>query len=407
MGNTLDRTAGSSIEAHDLKAKLDRDEPLIIFDVRDRDDVGTWRVEGKDNLSMINVPYREMVPSGGADEDPVGKIQAYVQTDLQDELSKDTEVVTVCPQGISSQDVTEALRKLGYDAETLDGGMEAWATYYDIQTVVADDRLQIYQVTRPARGCISHVIIADGQAAVVDPLRHVETYIDVVRKTDAEIAFVLDTHAHADHISGGPELAERLGVPYYLHPYDAIHPLDVRPAEIDYAFIEDNQTLTVGDVEMTMLHIPGHTLGNMACLVDGTYLMTGDSIFINSIARPDLGGQGETWASMHYRSLKRLLALDDDTVVLPGHFSGPDEAGQDAHFAEKLGNIAVHNEGLRKVQEGEAAFVDYILQSLPKFPESYVEIKRVNAGLMEPDEGKARELETGRNACALSSAYDE
>ncbi len=404
MGDTLNRTSESNIEARDLKAKLDRNQPLIVFDVRGRDDVETWRVEGRDNVTTINVPYREMVPSGGADEDPVGKIQAYVQTHLQDELSQDVEVVTVCPRGVSSQDVTAALRRLDYEAETLDGGMEAWATYYDVQTVVADDRLRVYQVTRPARGCISHLVISDGQAAVVDPLRHVDTYIDVVRETHAEIAFVLDTHAHADHISGGPELAERLGVPYYLHPYDAIHPLDVRPAEIDYTFIGDEQTLHVGELEIEMLHIPGHTLGNMACLLDGTYLMSGDSVFINSIARPDLGGQGETWASMHYRSLKRLLALDEATVVLPGHFSGPEEAGQDALFADKLGDIAARNEGLRKVREGESAFVDYILQSLPTFPESYVEIKRVNAGLMEPDEGKARELETGRNACALSSS---
>lgn len=403
MGDTLNRTSESSIEARDLKAKLDRNESLIVFDVRARDDVETWRVEGKNNLTMINIPYREMVPAGGADRDPVGKIQAYVQTYLQDELRENTEIVTVCPRGISSQDVTEALRKLNYEAETLEGGMEAWATYYDIQTVVADDRLQLYQVTRPARGCISHLVISDGQAAVVDPLRHVETYLDIVREAHAEIAFVMDTHAHADHLSGGPELAERLGVPYYLHPYDAIHPLDVRPAEIDYTFIGDEQTLNVGDVGMEMWHIPGHTLGNMACLVDGTYLMTGDSIFITSIARPDLGGQGETWASMHYRSLRRLLALDETTIVLPGHFSGPEEAGEDALFADQLGKIMTHNEGLRKVQEGEPAFMAYILQSLPTFPESYVEIKRANAGLMEPDEDKARELETGRNACALSS----
>ena len=73
---------------------------------------------------------------------------------------------------------------------------------------------------------------------------------------------------------------------------------------------------------MKTLHIPGHTLGNVAYLVDDRYLFTGDSIFIESIARPDLGGKGDTWAPLHYHSLRRLLELPDDTVVLPAHFSG-------------------------------------------------------------------------------------
>lgn len=406
MVDTLEQTTDGSISARELKAKLDRNEPVIVFDVRGRDDVESWGVEGRENLKTINVPYREMVPAGGADDDPVGKIQAYVQTHLQDELTANAEVVSVCAQGISSMDITEALRGLGYEAETLHGGMQAWGAYYDIQTVVEDDRLGIYQVTRPARGCISHVVVSEGQAVVVDPLRHVDNYVDFVQQKGAEIQFVLDTHAHADHISGGPALAERLNVRYYLHPYDAIHPLDVLPAEIDYEFIDDEQTFHVGGVEIEALHIPGHTLGNLAYLVDGQYVMTGDSVFIDSIARPDLGGQGETWAPMHYRSLKRILALPEETVVLPGHFSGPDEAGDDALFADSLSNIARRNEGLLKAQDGESAFVDYILESLPTFPDEYVEIKRVNAGLVEPDERKASELETGRNVCALSSAYD-
>lgn len=405
MVETLNRSTETGLTARELKAKLDRNDPIIVVDVRGRDAVQSWGVEGRAQLKTINVPYREMVPAGGADDDPIGKIQDYVQTHLQDELSADAEVVSVCAQGISSADVTEALRGLGYSAETLEGGMVAWGEYYDVQPVVETDPLAIYQVTRPARGCISHVVISDGQAVVVDPLRHVDSYIDLVREKGAEIRFVLDTHAHADHISGGPSLAERLDVPYYLHPYDAIHPLDVLPAEIDYEFVDDGQTFHVGDIEIEALHIPGHTLGNLAYLVDGQYVMTGDSVFIDSIARPDLGGQGETWAPIHYRSLKRLLALPEETVVLPGHFSTLDEAG-DALFADNLGNIARRNDGLLKVQEGESAFVDYILGSLPTFPEQYVEIKRVNAGLVELDENRASELETGRNVCALSSAYD-
>jgi glyoxylase-like metal-dependent hydrolase (beta-lactamase superfamily II) len=157
---------------------------------------------------------------------------------------------------------------------------------------------------------------------------------------------VLDTHGHADHISGGPALAEKLGVPYYLHPYDGIHPLDVLPARISYGYLTDGQSFDVGGSQIRTIHIPGHTLGNVAFLLDDEYLFTGDSIFIESIARPDLGGHGDTWAPLHYHSLRKLLALGDDTVVLPAHFSSLKEDAAGGLFARRLGDLRSSNEGL-------------------------------------------------------------
>ena len=89
------------------------------------------------------------------------------------------------------------------------------------------------------------------------------------------------------------------------------------------------RTFEVGGHTVEAIHVPGHTLGNMAFLLDGRFLFTGDSIFIESIARPDLGGHGDTWAPIHYASLRRLLELPDDTLVLPGHFAGMGEEGED------------------------------------------------------------------------------
>lgn len=397
-------TTDTRLSAGDLKAKLDRGDSLVVFDVRPREMTKAWRVEGRDNLRFVNVPYREMVPQGAADDDPVGKIGRYVQDQLSDELPEGAEIVTVCAKGISSIDVANALRQLDYDAWTLAGGMDAWSDFYDVKTVMETDRLGLYQITRPARGCVSHVVISEGEAAVIDPLRHIDPYRQLVRDHGVEIRYVLDTHAHADHISGGPALAEDAGVDYWLHPYDAIHPIDVLPARLDFAYLQDGQTFRVGDADIDVIHIPGHTLGNVAFRANGQYLLTGDSVFIGSIARPDLGGQGETWAPLHYRSLRRLLELPDDTIVLPGHFNSPDEADENAIYQASLGDLKATNEGLRMAQESERAFVDFILGSLPTFPEQYVDIKRVNAGLIAPEEDGARILETGRNVCALASS---
>ena len=236
----------------------------------------------------------------------------------------------------------------------------------------------------------------------IDPLRHAENYLEFARAKKLQIALVLDTHAHADHISSGPALAQWLHVPYYLHPYDAIHPMDVLPAQIAFEPIRDGQEFSIGKASIKTIHIPGHTLGNVAYLLNEKHLFAGDSIFLESIARPDLGGRGETWAPLHYRSLRKLLELPETTAVLPGHFSHPREANEQGLYTASLGELKKENEGLRMAQKSESEFVRYILSSLPQFPPQYVDIKRVNAGLILADNEKAAELELGRNVCALA-----
>ncbi len=179
------------------------------------------------------------------------------------------------------------------------------------------------------------------------------------------------------------------------------------PARLGFAYLADGQEFEVGGHRLSTLHIPGHTLGNTAFLLDGRYLFTGDSIFIESIARPDLGGHGDTWAPLHYASLRRLLELPDETLVLPGHFASLAEQGEGGRFVATLGELRRANEGLAMAAGEEQEFVDYILASLPEFPDEYVEIKRVNAGLVQVGEAKASELELGKNICALAQAYDE
>ena len=152
---------------------------------------------------------------------------------------------------------------------------------------------------------------------------------------------------------------------------------------------------------MEILHIPGHTLGNTALLIDGQAVLTGDSVFVDSIARPDLGGQAETWTPLHYASLRRLMSLDDHVLVLPGHFGDLSEA-TDGVFSAPIGRLEKENKGLIKAAGSQETFRAYILDSLPTFPEQYVDIKRVNAGLMPADEDTVQDLEFGKQACALS-----
>lgn len=385
----------------ELKALLDADEEIFIVDLRNPTEFSRHRIEGLSIVPTLNVPYFEVLEAEEND-DIAQSFAAYAEKQWRNRLPSQGQILVVCAKGGASAYATEGLQRLGYNAVNLAGGMEAWGNFYDRKPIVEAQSLSIYQVSRPARGDLSYMLLSDGEMVVVDPNRHVEQYAEFAAAHQARVTAVLDTHGHADHISGGPALADRMGTHYHLHPYDAVHPIDVLTGTLRYEPLRDGQEIRFGSSRLEVLHIPGHTLGNLAFLVNGSYLLSGDSIFIRSIARPDLGGRGDTWAPLHYRSLVRLLQLPEEVVVLPGHFSTPTEANADGTYAATLGRLRQTNEGLQLVSRGEATFVEQILASLPEFPPQYVEIKRVNAGLVHPDEEKASELEIGRNICALA-----
>ena len=391
--------------AADLLERLEHRDRFFLLDVRNRDEFERSRIEGRVPVPALNVPYFEMLEEGGKD-DLLDSVVAYAERNLLGQLPQDLPVLTVCAKDGTSEFVANGLRRLGYASVNLEGGMEAWSGHYLTRALVERPDLQIYQVSRPARGCLSYLVASEGKAVVIDALRHLEPYLALARSIGVTIEAVMDTHCHADHISGGKSLAARIGASYYLHPYDGIHPLDLLPLTIPYEFLRGGQKFAVARRTLEVLHIPGHTLGMVAFRLDD-YLFAGDSIFIRSIARPDLGGKAETWASLHGRSLRQLVGLPSGITVLPGHFSTLDEADETGRFAGTLGELKKHNDGLVALErESEEGFLRYLLESLPKFMPEYVDIKRVNTGLLKPSEEEAAILESGKNVCALSQAYN-
>lgn len=388
-----------------MLARLQEGSRLTVLDVRKHEEFQRFRIEGGQAVSVMNVPYGGMVDSANEDE-KARAVAAYAERCLVNRLPKDVPVLSVCARGKTSPKVAADLALLGYPSATLEGGMQAWGEYYSTRTVIETPRLSIYQISRPARGCLSYAMVSEGHAIVVDPLRHTAPYLNLARDKRFTIRHVIDTHAHADHITGGPALAAETASAYHLHPYDAIHPIDVVPAKIAYRPICDGETFNVGSQRLETMHIPGHTLGLVALRLGDQYLFAGDSIFLRSVSRPDLGGKAEAWAPLLARSLRRLMDLPETITLLPGHFNSLEEAPAPGHvFAAPLGEISRQNEGLLALQrESEVGFVRYLLRHLPEAIEEYDEIKRVNAGLAPVNEEIAWALELGKNVCAISQA---
>lgn len=395
----------TTIDAQEVWEKLLRRDPMFILDVRNRDEFERWRVEGPQVIQTLNIPYFELADLESDDEDVTQAVMRGLDTQgIVQRLPRDLPILAVCAEGNTSSHVAAALRHMDFYAVNLEGGMEAWGNYYSTRPVVENERFSLFQIARPARGCLSHVLVSDRHAVVFDPGRHLGPYRDLALRLDAQIEGAFDTHLHADHLSGGPALSQQEHVSYHLHPYDAIHPVDLLPARVPFRWLEEGETFLVGQAEVRVLHVPGHTLGMVAFLVEGRYLLSGDSLFVESIARPDLGGKAEGWTPLLYDSLRRMIEMPGDTVVLPGHFNDMAAISPDGVFRASVRELKASNPGVLKLGEGLDAFTRYILENLPTFPDAYIEIKRANAGLSEPDEREALELELGKNICAIGRA---
>ncbi len=176
-------------------------------------------------------------------------------------------------------------------------------------------------------GCLAHAayyIESNGEAAIIDPLRDIEPYIHRAEKSGAKIKYVLETHFHADFVSGHLDLAKRTGAQIVYGP-GAQASFDVRVAA-------DGEELPLGSLKIRVLHTPGHTMESSSFLLldeNGKEyaVFTGDTLFLGDVGRPDLAQKGditkEVLAGMLYDSLHtKIMTLPDETLVYPGHGAG-------------------------------------------------------------------------------------
>jgi glyoxylase-like metal-dependent hydrolase (beta-lactamase superfamily II) len=259
---------------------------------------------------------------------------------------------------------------------------------------------RVVQLDRVGKGCLSYVRVSAGQAAVIDPGRHLARYEAVLDELGATPAAVIDTHMHADYVSGAAAAARRWSVPYYLHPDDARSPYDGAPGRVTHAPLSVAEPVSFGRAALQVEHRPGHSLGSVVLRVDGL-AFTGDFLFVASVGRPDLGEQADAWGRLLWRSLEESRASwPGDTLVLPAHYTAETERRADRTVGARLDVIAATNPALA-VQD-ESGFLAWLARHASPAPATYRTIKLANLGLAALSDSEIEAVEVGPNQCAVA-----
>ena len=376
-----------SVTPETLKQRIDDGDSVTILDARMAGDYEEWHIDGE-NVESINVPYFHFL-----DEE--------LDSDVIADVPDDREVTVLCAKGGASEFVAGTLADEGYDVHHLEDGMNGWARIYEtVEVTDYDGAGTLLQYQRPSSGCLGYLVYDDGEAAVIDPLRaFTDRYLDDAAELGVDLRYALDTHIHADHISGIRDLDDA-GVEGII-PEAAVD-RGVTYAD-DLTTAADGDSVQVGDATIDVVHTPGHTTGMTSYLVDDSLLATGDGLFVESVARPDLeeGDEGAPDAArMLYGSLQeRVLTLPDDTLIGGAHFSDAAEPAADGTYTAPVGNLVAEMDALTM---DEDEFVELILSDMPPRPANYEDIIATNLGQNAVDDEEAFTLELGPNNCAAS-----
>jgi len=374
-----------SYSADDLFSFLTQKEDIIVLDVRNEEDFGRFSVEGPFPFDMVNVPYFDFMEEEDAS---VAKV------------SHKKPVKVVCSKEGSAQYVGEILMNHGFkDVAFLTGGIKTWGNMLTPKRInPGSDDYALYQFIRPAKASCNYGLLYKGEMVNFDPSRNYDFYHSFADSQNVKIVRTFETHLQADYISGSKKIADVTGAEIMANVDD------FKDASFQYSGVKDGESYSVGGdgPEIKVLHSPGHTPGSTSYIIDDKYFITGDTVFILSVGRPDLGGKAEEWSVMLFDTLtNKVQNLDKKLKVLPGHFMEWNEANDSLLFVENLGEVIHRNAGVFKIATPEN-FTKYIKDNMRKSPEIYGEIRKVNVGWLDVDMNEADIMDLGKNECVAA-----
>jgi len=234
-----------SVSSEELKEQIDAGEEVTLLDTRMESEYDEWSIGGE-TVESINIPYFEFLD----DE---------IDDDVLAQIPDDREITVLCAKGGSSEYVAGTLKERGYDVDHLEDGMNGWARIYErVEVERYDGAGTLYQYQRPSSGCLGYLIVDGDEAAVIDPLRaFTDRYLEDVDDLGADLQYAIDTHIHADHISGVRNL-DAEGVEGVIP--DAAVDRGVTYAD-EMTLAADGDEFAVGDATIETVYTPGHTSG--------------------------------------------------------------------------------------------------------------------------------------------------
>jgi glyoxylase-like metal-dependent hydrolase (beta-lactamase superfamily II)/rhodanese-related sulfurtransferase len=369
------------ITVDELKGRLEKGDPVSIVDIREAEEFREWHIHGSRNLPVYDALR-------------AGENRALI--DGASTLAADRPIVTVCRRGIVSEKAATLLGSLGFDAVSLEGGIRGWSGVWSEARVPLRNApaASLVQIRRNGKGCLSYLLGSAGEAAVFDPSVDSEVYTRIAAAQRLRISRVVETHVHADHLSRARDLCRITGATLTMPRNDRV--------TYEHAAVRDGDEVAVGDLRIRVVATPGHTGESVSYLVGQDALLTGDTLFVDAVGRPDLErGDAGARSAAHtlHDSLQRAILgrFGGEVLVCPAHHgSGIDFDGE--AIVARLGDLGTR---LAILGRSEDEFVTTVLASLGAKPPNFETIIAVNEGKAPLADLDPLDVEAGPNRCVV------
>lgn len=395
------------ISPNDLKEKIDKNEDIFLLDVRTPQEYNSWKISYENHKNPKLIPIDHLFVDS---------------SNILKEIPKDKEIITVCAHGNRSLIAAKLLSQFGFNVKSVSGGMSGWNKVADIAEIPVPTQFpfQIWQLRRVSKGCIGYIIASkeNKNAIVIDPSNEIgEYFLKVEKENGLKITKIIDTHQHADHVSGVSRLAmikeSETKSKDSLACFSSYEEYDYSKTDLNnIKYLNDGDEIYIDQKNcIKAVHTPGHTNGSISFITKckpndknnpmKNYLFTGDTLFVDGIGRPDLRDQAHLFAGTLYDTFhKKILQFPDDTIILPAHFNGSSIIlNHKVPIYDTLGSIKKKIKLLSMTKE---EFIKNIIDTLPSRPGNYKEIIGINKKMISFDERIMPDLEAGPNSCAIS-----
>jgi glyoxylase-like metal-dependent hydrolase (beta-lactamase superfamily II)/rhodanese-related sulfurtransferase len=404
LGN--DGSDDLSIKPNELKKKIYQGEDIFILDVRNSEEHKPWKI------SYDRYPDSQLIP-----------IDELPSLESLKKIPKDKEIITFCARGNRSMNAAKILSKYGYKVKSIEGGLNGWNTVYDLSLITQKNSpINIWQIRRISKGCISYLICNSltKDALVIDATCEIDSIIsNILNENNFKLTKVVDTHLHADHLSGATKLAKKYGSTIYV---SSLENYNIKNNEygLKFKFIRDRDTIKIGnEVFLEAVYTPGHTNGSISFKLEiitdnflkrnrneddqikyglnKMFVFVGDTIFINGVGRPDLHGKTDEFAHKLFNTYQqKVLILPDEAIILPSHYSGIFE-----HEKPIYDTVKSIKQKTNLLSASENDFVKFINENIPPHPTNYDRIISINKQLIACDKIEQNDIEVGPNACGI------